>query len=219
MQANGVQVPPADYFPGVRELCTRYDVLFIADEVITGFGRSGAWFAIEHWDVEPDMITMAKALTAGYMPLGAVTVREDIWDALEVFPDVHTFGGHPAAAVAALTAIHVYEREGLIDRARESGEDLLELMRRLERHEIVGEVRRLGLWTAVDFTADRKTRAPLPRAAVRRIVVNARENGLIVTQNGGAIEFAPRLDVPLEELEEGVELLDDAIEDFVASSS
>ncbi len=219
MQANGVQVPPADYFPGVRELCTRYDVLFIADEVITGFGRTGAWFAIEHWGVEPDMITMAKALTAGYMPLGAVTVREDIWDALEVFPDVHTFGGHPAAAVAALTAIRVYEREGLIDRARESGEDLLELMRRLERHEIVGEVRGLGLWTAVDFTADPQTRAPLPREAVRRIVVKARENGLIVTQNGGAIEFAPRLDVPPEELEEGVELLDDAIDDFVQSSS
>ena len=82
MQANGVQIPPADYFPAVREICTRYDVLFIADEVITGFGRTGEWFAIEHWGVEPDMITMAKALTAGYMPLGAAIVREDIWDAL-----------------------------------------------------------------------------------------------------------------------------------------
>jgi adenosylmethionine-8-amino-7-oxononanoate aminotransferase len=210
MQANGVQVPPADYFPGVREICSKYDVLFIADEVITGFGRTGKWFAIEHWGVEPDIITMAKALTAGYMPLGAAIVRDEIWDALEAFPDVHTFGGHAAAGVAALTAIEIYQREGLVERAREVGEQMLGLMRDLERHEVVGEVRGLGLWAAVDFTSDPATRAPLGVEEVHSIVVRARELGLIVTQNGGAIELAPRLDVPFEELEEGVDILDRA---------
>ncbi len=213
MQANGVQVPPADYFPAVREICSRYGVLFIADEVITGFGRTGKWFAIEHWGVEPDMITMAKALTAGYMPLGAAIVREDIWGALPAFPDVHTFGGHAAAGVAALTAIEIYEREGLVERAREVGEQMLGLLRGLEQHDVVGEVRGLGMWAAVDFTIDPETRAPLDPDQVHAIVVRARELGLIVTQNGAAIEFAPRLDVPLEELEEGVDILDHVVRD------
>jgi adenosylmethionine-8-amino-7-oxononanoate aminotransferase len=211
MQANGAQIPPADYFPGVREICSRYGVLFIADEVITGFGRTGRWFAIEHWGVEPDIITMAKALTAGYMPLGAAIVRDEIWDALEVFPDVHTFGGHAAAGVAALTAIEIYGREGLVERARKVGEQMLAHLRRLEEHEAVGEVRGLGMWAAIDFTSDPETRAPLEVDAVHRIVLGARELGLIVTRNGGAIELAPRLDVPLEEIEEGVDILDRAI--------
>jgi adenosylmethionine-8-amino-7-oxononanoate aminotransferase len=162
--------------------------------------------------VEPDIITMAKALTAGYMPLGAAIVREEIWDALEAFPDVHTFGGHAAAGAAALAAIGIYERDGLIERAREAGEQMLSLLRPLERHEIVAEVRGLGLWAAVDFTSDSVSRAPLAVEEVRRIVLAARERGLIVTQNGGAIELAPRLDVPLEDLAEGVEILDQAIQ-------
>jgi adenosylmethionine-8-amino-7-oxononanoate aminotransferase len=219
MQANGVQVPPADYFPGVRELCDRYDIVFIADEVICGFGRTGRWFGIEHWGVQPDMITMAKALTAGYMPLGAAIVKQEIWDALESFPDVHTFGGHAGAGAAAMTAIEIYEREGLIERAREVGEQMLGLLRPLDEHEIVGEVRGLGMWACVDFTSDPETRAPMPFDDVRRIVIRAREQGLVVTQNGGAIELAPRLDVPLEELEEGVEILDRSILGPVGSGS
>ena len=211
MQADGVQIPPPEYLPAVREICSRYDVLLIADEVITGFGRTGEWFAVNHWQVEPDMVTMAKALTAGYMPLGAVTVREDIWEALPAFPDVHTFGGHPVAAAAALAAIDVYERERLIDRARDTGAQLLDMLRGLEQHEIVGEVRGLGLWAAVDFTADPGTRAALDWRTVRSVVLRARARGLIVGQNGSAIELAPRLDVPLDELEQGVELLGQAI--------
>ena len=107
MEANGVQIPPADYFPGVREISDRYDIVFIADEVICGFGRSGKWFGIEHCGAQPDIIPTAKALTAGYMPLGAAIVKQAIWDALEVVPDVHTFGGHAAAGAAALAAIAI----------------------------------------------------------------------------------------------------------------
>ena len=218
MQANGVQVPPAEYFPGVREICDRHGVVFIADEVICGFGRTGRWFGIEHWGVQPDMITMAKALSAGYMPLGAAIVKPEIWDALEVFPDVHTFGGHAAAGAAAMAAIGIYEREGLIDRAREVGEQMLDLMRWLEHHEIVGQVRGLGMWACVDFTSDPGTRAPMSVEDVHSIVLRAREGGLVVTQNGGAIELAPRLDVPVDELEEGVEILDRSIAGFVSAA-
>lgn len=211
MQGNGVQIPPADYFPRVREICDRYDVLFIADEVITGFGRTGRWFGIEHWGVEPDIMTMAKGIAAGYVPLGATIVRKDIWDALPVFNDVHTFGGHPAGAAAALAMIEIYEREGMIERAKETGGHMLEALRRLERHELVGEVRGLGMWAAVDFTADRATREPLALERVRGILLRARALGLIVTQNGSAIELAPRLDIAREEIDEGIALLDRAI--------
>jgi putrescine---pyruvate transaminase len=211
MQGNGVQIPPADYFPRVREVCDRYDVLFIADEVITGFGRTGKWFGIENWDVEPDIITMAKGITAGYVPLGAAIVRQDIWDLLPAFDDVHTYGGHPAAAAAALAMIDLYEREGIVERAKETGEHMLDALRRLERYEIVGEVRGLGMWAAVDFTADETTQAPLPIEQVRRILLRARALGLILTQNGSAIELAPRLDIPREEIDEGIALLEVAI--------
>jgi adenosylmethionine-8-amino-7-oxononanoate aminotransferase len=211
MQGNGVQIPPADYFPRVREVCDRHDVLFIADEVITGFGRTGKWFGIEHWDVEPDIITMAKGITAGYVPLGATIVRRDIWDALPVFNDVHTYGGHPAAAAAALAMIEIYERDGTIERAAQTGSHMLDSLRRLERHQLVGEVRGLGMWAAVDFTADQQTRAPLPLERVRSILLRARALGLIVTQNGSAIELAPRLDIDPEEVDEGIALLDRAI--------
>jgi adenosylmethionine-8-amino-7-oxononanoate aminotransferase len=211
MQAGGVQIPPADYFAGVREICDSYDVLFIADEVITGFGRTGKWFGIEHWGVQPDLMTMAKSMTAGYSPLGAVTAREDIWAAIAVFPEVHTFGGHPVAAAAALAAIEIYTQHGLVERARDAGEHLLRAAERLEQHQIVGEVRGLGLWVAVDFCDDKATGSPLDPEVVRRVLLRARALGLILTQNGSALEFAPRLDVPIAELDTGVGILEQAI--------
>ena len=117
-----------------------------------------------------------------------------------------------------MAAIEIYEREGLIDRAREVGEQMLGLMRWLEQHEIVGEVRGLGMWACVDFTSDPGTRAPMSVEDVHSIVLRAREGGLVVTQNGGAIELAPRLDVPVDELEEGVEILDRSIAGFVSAA-
>jgi adenosylmethionine-8-amino-7-oxononanoate aminotransferase len=219
MQANGVQIPPDDYFPRVREICDAYDVLFIADEIVTGFGRTGRWFAISHWGVQPDLMTLAKAMTAGYVPLGAVVAREKIWDALSVFPDVHTFGGHPAGVAAALAAIELYEREGLIERARASGLHLLQRLSLLADQELVGDVRGLGMWAAVEFTADKQQRRPLPLDTVRRVVLRARELGLIVCANGAAVELAPRLDMPLSEIDDGVELLKQAIEDVQNESS
>ena len=182
----------------------------VGDEEDVGFGRTGNWFAIEHWGVEPDIITIAKALTAGYMPLGAAIVRDDISEALEAFPDVHTFGGHAGAAVAALTAIEIYEREGLIERAREVGEQMLgpparpraaRGRRRGPRPRAVGSGR-LHQRSRDPHVLQRRRgpphRRPRPRARPHR------------HPERRAIELAPRLDVPLEELEEGVDILDRA---------
>jgi putrescine aminotransferase len=168
MQAHGVQTASDAYFGRVREICDRYGVLLIVDEVITGFGRTGAWFASEHYGIKPDIMTMAKALTAGYMPMGAVIARPELIDALPVFRHVHTFSGHAGAAAAANTAIAIKERDGLIDQARQNGEYMLDSFQEfLDPLPIVGQVRGQGMWLAVDFTADKETRIPFEDDTVR----------------------------------------------------
>jgi putrescine aminotransferase len=210
-QANGVQVPPDGYLRRVKEICERYEVLLIADEVITAFGRVGAWFGVDHWHVEPDIMTMAKALTAGYLPLGATIASAEIRDALDGFPDIHTYGGHPASAIAALTAISIYENESLIERAATEESYVLGLLRELHRHPVVGEIRGKGMWAAVDFTDDKATRAPLPGETLDAIVRRTRELGVLVSRNGNAIEIAPPLIIGRDDLAAGIERFDQAI--------
>jgi adenosylmethionine-8-amino-7-oxononanoate aminotransferase len=205
MQAHGVQAPTADYFARVREICDRYDVLLIVDEVITGFGRTGAWFASEHYGIVPDIMTMAKALTAGYMPMGAVISRPELIDALPVFRHVHTFCGHAGAAAAANTVIDIKERHDLIARARENGAYMLDALHEyLDPHPIVGQVRGIGMWLAVDFTADRATRAPFADDTVRAVVRRMYEHGVIASPIGTAFEMAPPLIATKAELDEAV---------------
>lgn len=213
MQADGVQVPPPGYMRRVREICTKYDVVFIADEVITGFGRTGKWFGMQHWGVHPDMMTMAKALTGGFMPLGAAMVTSEIAETLSFIPDIHTYGGHPAAAIAAVTAMGIYEDQNLVARAREQGRSLLTLLEPLYELEIVGDIRGLGMWAAVDFTANRETRAAPDPAMLQRIVRRARELGVLVGRNGTSIEVAPPLVIPEDTLEEGIAHFARAIRD------
>jgi adenosylmethionine-8-amino-7-oxononanoate aminotransferase len=216
-QADGVMLPPPGYLQRVREICTRYDVIFIADEVITGFGRTGEWFSVDHWDIEPDIMTMAKALTAGYVPLGATIASAEIQDAIDSYPDIHTYGGHPAAAAAALTAISIYESEGLLQRAAEEGAHALETLRRLEDLDAVGQVRGLGLWVAVDFTSDPATREPLPPEKLKAIVARTRELGVLVSNNGTAIEIAPPLVISREDLDEGLARFSQAIREVCSA--
>jgi adenosylmethionine-8-amino-7-oxononanoate aminotransferase len=210
-QANGVQIPPPGYLARVREICRRYEVLFIADEVITGFGRTGEWFGIQHWDIEPDIMTVAKAITAGYLPLAATIARADLLDAVEIFPDIHTFGGHPASAVAALTAISIYESDGLVERAKELGDELLAGLRRLSALPVVREVRGLGLWAAVEFAAGPDSPEPVAPELIRAIVLRARSLGVFVCPNAAAIELAPPLIITSDELAEGVSRFERAV--------
>src|SRR4051794_27656572 len=214
MQANGVQPATAEYFGRVREICDRYGVLLIIDEVITGFGRTGAWFASEHLGIRPDIMTMAKALTAGYVPMGAVATRAEIIDAMPIFRHVHTFSGHAGAAAAANTVIAIKERDGLIDKGRENGAYLLESLREyLDPHPIVGQVRGIGMWLAVDFVADRETRAPFEDDTVAAVVRRMYQHGVIASPIGTAFELAPPLIATKADLDETVRVAALAIDE------
>ncbi|HEX5993329.1 MAG TPA: aminotransferase class III-fold pyridoxal phosphate-dependent enzyme, partial [Thermomicrobiales bacterium] len=214
MQAHGVQTASRAYFGRVREICDRYGVLLIIDEVITGFGRTGAWFASEHYGIKPDIMTMAKALTAGYVPMGAVVARPELIDTLPVFLHVHTFSGHAAAAAAANAVITIKERDGLIDQARENGEYLLDSLQEfLDPHPIVGQVRGQGMWLAVDFTADKETRTPFEDDTVRAVVRRMYDHGVIAGPIGTAFELAPPLIATKLDLDETVRVAARAIDE------
>jgi taurine--2-oxoglutarate transaminase len=161
---NGVLVPPDGYLQGVRDLCTKHGILMICDEVMSGFGRTGAWVAVDHWNVVPDMLTMAKGLTSAYVQLGALGMRRGIADRFQdqVFYGGLTYNSHPLACAAALATIQVYEDDGLIDKARVLGGVMKELLAGLQqRHRSVGEVRSIGLFGIVELIRDRETRQPM----------------------------------------------------------
>ena len=194
MQANGVQIPPQSYFPRVREICDRHDVLLIIDEVITGFGRTGTWFASEHFGIKPDIMTVAKAMTAGYFPMGAALVRKEIVEVMPIFRHVHTFSGHGGGAAAALANIALCEREGIIAKARDNGRYFLDQLKQLlATSPIVGDVRGLGMWLAIDFTANKATKAPFADDTVKAVVQQMKELGVLSSAIGTALEMAPPL--------------------------
>jgi taurine--2-oxoglutarate transaminase len=161
---NGVLVPPDGYLQGVRELCTRHGILMICDEVMCGFGRTGEWFAVNHWNVVPDLLTMAKGLTSAYVPLGAVGMRRAIADHFrdKVFYGGLTYNSHPLACAAALATIQVYEDDRLLENTRKMGGLMKELLAGLQtRHPSVGAVRSIGLFGIVELVRDRNKRVPL----------------------------------------------------------
>jgi len=161
---NGILVPPDGYIQGVRALCDKYGILMIADEVMAGFGRTGEWFAVNHWNVVPDMITMAKGLTSSYLPLGAVGMRRRIADHFtdKVFFGGLTYNSHPMGCAAALAAIHVLEEDHLIENARKMGAVMKDHLAQLQaKHPSVGAVRSIGLFGVVELVRNRKTRQPL----------------------------------------------------------
>jgi taurine---2-oxoglutarate transaminase len=161
---NGVLIPPDGYMQGVRALCDKYNILMICDEVMAGFGRTGEWFAINHWDVVPDMITMAKGLTAAYVQLGAVGMRRKIADQFKdkVYYGGLTYNSHPLACATALAAINVYEEDHLLENARKMGALMADLMTDLSlRHPSVGAARSLGLFGLIELTRDRDKKTPM----------------------------------------------------------
>ena len=162
--AGGVIVPQDDYFARIREICDRYDVLLISDEVITGFGRTGRWFGLEHYGIEPDIMQFAKGITSGYIPLGGIGVSDEIRDVINNVPPArrwmhaYTYSGHPTCCAVALKNIEIIENERLVDRSAVAGERLLRQLRTLESMDGVGHVRGKGLIAAVEVVADKATR-------------------------------------------------------------
>jgi adenosylmethionine-8-amino-7-oxononanoate aminotransferase len=215
MGAGGVIVPDPGYWPRVREICDKYEVLLIADEVICGFGRTGRWFGIEHWNVQPDLMSVAKGITSGYQPLGAMVTSRDIFETLNAAPYAHrwmhayTYSGHPTCCAVALANLDIIEREGLVERAARMGERLLAGLRGLADEETVGEVRGLGLMAAVELVEDKSTREPLGAATQVRFA--ALERGLIVRQKGSSILMAPPLIISEEQVDRMVSILGDSI--------
>lgn len=207
--AGGVIAAPQEYWTRVRAICDRYDVLLVADEVITGFGRTGKMFAVEHWDVRPDIISCAKGLSSGYLPLGAVLVHERIYDALvSTLQDAaiwHGFtnSGHPACCAAGLKTIEILEREGLVEHAARMGERLRAGLHRFTASPIVGEVRGIGLMAAVELVRDPASREPFPASAgVGSYFRDAcRSEGLLIRAVGDSICMSPPLVISGDEID------------------
>jgi adenosylmethionine-8-amino-7-oxononanoate aminotransferase len=206
---GGVLVPPADYWPRLRELCDRHGVLLAADEVVTGFGRTGRWFACEHWGVVPDLMILGKGMTGGYQTLGAMAMRRHVAERLErrLIPHGFTYSGHPAACAAALACLRIVHDEGLVARAAAGGERLLDGLRRaLAPCPLVGEVRGLGLMVAVELVEDRDSRMPLRLRArdLDRLERDLRDRGVLAFVDN-PVMLAPPLVVTDGEIDHLVE--------------
>jgi adenosylmethionine-8-amino-7-oxononanoate aminotransferase len=211
---GGVIVPPDDYFPRIRQICDRHDVLFAADEVITGFGRTGKWFGLEHWEVGPDIVQFAKAITSGYFPFGGVGVSDTIARSLDEAPGpwmhAYTYSAHPVGCAVALRTLQVIEEENLVAEAARRGALLLDALRsHLGEHPHVGEIRGKGLMCAVEFVKDRATKTPFsPEQQVgARIHAEAIARGLFSRVRGDVFVLAPPFVTPDATLTRMVEIL------------
>jgi taurine--2-oxoglutarate transaminase len=213
---NGVLVPPDGYLQGVRELCTKHGILMICDEVMSGFGRTGEWFAVNHWNVVPDLLTMAKGLTSAYVQLGAVGMRRAVADQFKdkVFYGGLTYNSHPLACAAALATIQVYEEDHLIDNARRMGGVMSELMAGLQaRHPSVGAARSIGLFGIVELVRDRATRRPMApfngtSDEMKAIARYFRDEGLYTFVRWNTFFANPPLSVTEMELREAFSIID-----------
>ncbi|MFN2126466.1 MAG: aminotransferase class III-fold pyridoxal phosphate-dependent enzyme [Anaerolineales bacterium] len=216
---NGIIIPPQGYMQGVREICNRHGILMITDEVMSGFGRTGKWFAIEHWDVTPDIITMAKGLTSAYAPLGAVAMKPEI---AAHFNDIPYEGGltytaHPVSLAAAVANIEVLKNERIIEHAAQMGPVLNRMLTDLgESHPSIGDVRNIGLFGILELVKNRKTKEPLApwnstsseMSAFRKFCL---DHGLFLYTHWHTVLIIPPLIISKEQLAEGIDILDEAL--------
>ncbi len=217
---NGVIVPPEGYLRGVRSMCDRYGILLVADEVMSGFGRTGKWFAVDHWDVVPDLMTMAKGLTSAYAPLGAVAMRPEIAEFFNqrVYQGGLTYNAHPICLAAAIANIQVIQEDHLVEHANTLGPVLRRLLTELgEEHPSVGDVRSIGLFGVIELVRDRRTKEPLApyngsspeMNALRQYLL---EHGLYVYTHWHTVLIIPPLIITEEQLGDGFDILDKALE-------
>jgi taurine--2-oxoglutarate transaminase len=219
---NGIIVPPDGYLRSIREVCDRHGILLILDEVMAGWGRTGRWFACDHWDVVPDIITTAKGINSGYVPLGAMTVRDHVYDAIKdrFFAGGLTYSGHPLACAVGVASIEAFREERVVENAAAMGDYLGENLQRLAgRHPSIGEVRGLGLFWGLELVRNRATREPLvpfnaggeAAEPVTRITKACLERGLYPFVHWNVFAVTPPLTITRDELDEGLEILDDVL--------
>jgi taurine--2-oxoglutarate transaminase len=216
---NGVLIPPKGYLEGIRELCTRHGILMVCDEVMSGFGRTGEWFAVNHWNVVPDIMTMAKGLTSAYVPMGAVGLRRPIAEHFRerVFMGGLTYNSHTLACAAALATLQVYEDDDLIGNARRQGRVMTGLLNDLAaRHPIVGAARNIGLFGIVELVKDQTSKAPLAPFGgtsdeMKKLGTIFREEGLYTFVRWHTFFTNPPLCITEAELREGFDIIDTAL--------
>ena len=222
--SNGIVVPPDGYFQKIREICDRYEMAMMCDEVMSGFGRTGKWFAIEHWGVVPDVITMAKGISSGYVPLGATSIRPWLAEKFENNPWVHghTYSGHTLAMAAGIATIEAYRADGLIQRSAEMGEYLKKkALGLMDKHPSVGDVRGKGLFVGMELVKNRKTREPLhdglvegprPPTAKMKVLAEAMKEGVYCLAGSvSVIMLAPPLTITKSEIDFAMGVFDKAL--------
>ena len=224
--SGGVIVPPPTYFPRLREICDRHGVLLIADEVITGFGRTGKWFGLSHWNVQPDLMSFAKGVTSGYLPLGGVIVSKTIHDVLlsapadEKFMHAATYSGHPVCCAVGLANIAILEQDGLVERAQVQGDRFRAGLQTLSSLPNVGEVRGIGMLAAIELVEDKGSKTPA-KGLGGKVVAEAANRGMILRLRGAAdgppasgdtLCFAPPLSTPEATLDRIVQIIGESIE-------
>ena len=217
--AGGVIVPQDDYFARIREICDQYEVLLIADEVITGFGRTGAWFGLERYGIEPDIAQFAKGITSGYVPLGGIGVSDAISEVINsVSPDrrwmhAFTYSGHPTCCAVALANIAIIERENLVAQAARTGAHLLARLQELEEMPSVGNVRGLGMMAGVELVANKETKEAFPASANvgARVGSEMMARGLFTRILGDSILLAPPLTTSIEQIDQMVQIIGESI--------
>jgi adenosylmethionine-8-amino-7-oxononanoate aminotransferase len=224
MGAGGVIVPPETYFPRLREICDQYEVLLIADEVITGFGRTGRWFALGHWGVEPDIVSFAKGVTSGYLPLGGIILSERVHEAILSAPmdqrymHAATYSGHPVCCAVGLRNVQIIEDENLVERSAAMGKRLFAALEELYNLPNVGEVRGLGMMCGIELVADKSTKAPALGLGVK-VSREAMARGLLMRARPGAADpamgdtlcLSPPLSTPEEILDKIPQIIRESI--------
>src|SRR5690349_22701658 len=219
---NGIIVPPDGYLQSIREVCDRHGILLIADEVMAGFGRTGKWFGVDNWNVVPDIITMAKGINSGYVPLGAMAIREHLasWVRDKYFAGGLTYSGHPLACAVGVASIEAFREEGIVEHAAEMGDVFASALHGLaEKHPSIGEVRGLGCFWGLELVTSRETREPLVpfnaggEAAKPMFEINKAclERGLYPFIHWNVFAITPPLNITRDELDEGLEILDDVL--------
>ncbi len=212
--SNGILVPPDDYWPRLREITARYGVLLVSDEVMSGFGRTGEWFAVDNWGVVPDMITFAKGVTSGYLPLGGVLVSDPI---AQYFEDKYlyqglTYMGHPMCCAAGIATIQVYKDENLISRARSMGWVLGQALEEIkQRHNAVGDVRYIGMFSVIELVKNRATKEPMNLETMNAVRSRLLDEGFSTFVSKNMVYVVPPLVITEKELETGLAIVDRAL--------
>lgn len=219
--SNGIIIPPEGYLKGVRELCNEFNIMMVCDEVMAGWGRTGEWFAVNHWDIEPDLITFAKGVTCGYVPLGGVLVSKDI---AKFFDDNTlwcglTYSGHPLGCAAAIATIDVYKEEKLLENSKRMGIILGEILENLKtKHKCVGDVRYIGLFSGIELVKDRTSKEPIvpygndPEKIMKKILGMLSSEGFATYNHDNILIVAPPLTISEMELMEAMDIMDKVLD-------